>query len=144
MATPEDTTTLLDKQRIKYVQNAVGCFLYYAIAVDNTILPACNEVTLQQAHPTQTTLQKILMLFDYLNTYPNAKIRFYTSDMNLYIDSNAAYLIAPKAKSRISGFYYLSNICKETKSQPKLNGPVLVECRVLNQPRAYSTMRNRQ
>ena len=71
------------------------------------------------------------MLLDYLHTYPNAKIRFNASDMKLYIDSDAAYLIAPKAKSRISGFYYLSNICQETKPQPKLNGPVLVECRLL-------------
>ena len=132
MATPEDTTTALDNKQIKYVQKAVGCFLYYARAVDNTILPTLNEIALQQARPTQTTLQKIQMLFDYLNTYPNAKIRFYASDMKLYIDSDAAYLIAPKAKSRIAGFYYLSNISNESTPKPKLNGPVLVECKLLN------------
>ena len=98
MATPEDTAPLLDKKKIKYVQQEVGCFLYYARAVDNTILPALNKIALQQAHPTQNTLQNIQMLFDYLYTYPNAKIRFYASDMKLYIDSDAAYLIAPKAK----------------------------------------------
>ena len=72
------------------------------------------------------------MLLNYLNTYPNAKIRFYASNMKLYIDSDAAYLIAPKAKSRIAGYYYLSDICNEPQPNPTLNGPVLVECRLLN------------
>ena len=72
------------------------------------------------------------MLFDYLNTYPNAIIRFHASDMKLYIDSDAAYLVAPKARSRISGYYYMSDICNTNKPTPKLNGPILVECRLLN------------
>ena len=40
---------------------------------------------------------------DYLNTYPDAYIRFYASDMILHIDIDAAYLVAPKAKSCIAG-----------------------------------------
>ena len=109
MATPEDMTIPLDSNGIKYVQKAVGSFLYYARAIDNTILPTLNEIALYQAKPTQHTLQKIQMLFDYLNTYPDAEIRFYASDMKLYVDSDAAYLVAPKAKSRISGYSYLSS-----------------------------------
>ena len=58
------------------------------------------------------------MLLDYLNTYSKAKIRFYASDMKLFVDSDAAYLVAPKAKSRISGYYYLSNICHNDKPNP--------------------------
>ncbi len=45
------------------------------------------------------------MLLDYLNTYPNAKVRFYASNMKLHIDSDAAHLVAPQAKSRIEGFF---------------------------------------
>ena len=66
------------------------------------------------------------MILDYINTYSDTKIRFYASDMKIYIDSDAAYLVAPKAKSRILGFYYLSN-----NTTQKLNGPVLVECKLL-------------
>ena len=132
LATPEDTSPLLSADNIKYIQKCVGSFLYYARAVDNTILPALNEIALQQAHPTKNTIQKIQMLFDYLNTYPNAIIRFHASDMKLYIDSDAAYLVAPKARSRISGYYYMSDICNTNKPTPKLNGPILVECRLLN------------
>ena len=38
------------------------------------------------------------MLLDYLvmNPNPNARLRFHKSDMQLYIDSDAAYLVAPK------------------------------------------------
>ena len=131
MATPEDTADILSKPGIKFVQRSVGSFLYYARAVDNTILPALNEIALYQAKPSNKTLQKLRMLFDYLNTYPNAKIKFFALDMKLYIDSDAAYLIAPKAKSRISGYYYLSDVCKNTTPKPPLNGPVLVEYKLL-------------
>ena len=123
---PIDISALLDKEGIKYVQRTVGSFLYYTIAIDNTILPALNETALSQAKPTQNTLGKMQMLLDYLNTYLDAKIRFLASDMNLHVDSDAVYLVAPNAKSRISGFYYMSDIPK-----PKLNGPVLDECKLL-------------
>ena len=117
----------LDAQGIKYVQRTIGSFLYYARAIDNTILPALNEIALAQAKPTENTLHKIQMLLDYMNTFPDAKIRFLASDMKLNVDSDAAYLVAPKAKSRVSGYYYMS----DNSQPPKLNGPVLVECKLL-------------
>ena len=55
-----------------------------------------------QATPTKRTLEKIKMLLDYWYTHPNARIQFYASDMILYVDSDAAYLVAEKAKSRIA------------------------------------------
>ena len=50
--------------------------------------------------------------------------------MHLHVDSDAAYLIAPKAKSRVAGFYYFKN---KPTGQPFNcpNHPVLVECRCL-------------
>ena len=57
-----------------------------------------------QATPTQKTNEKIRMLLDYLYTHPNARIRFYASDMILYADSDVAYLVAEKSKSRIAGY----------------------------------------
>ena len=44
---------------------------------------------------------------DYLHTYPNDYIRFYARDMILHIDSDAAYLVAPKSRSRIAGYFHL-------------------------------------
>ena len=67
---------------------------------------------------------------DYLYTHPDAYIRFYASDMVLHVDSDAAYLVLPKVKSRIAGYYYLSAHLNITKN-PKLNGAILVLCKTL-------------
>eukprot|EP00957_Ditylum_brightwellii_P059417 4511112-Ditylum_brightwellii.AAC.2 len=48
-------------------------------------------------------------LLNYLATYPNATARFHTSDMILYIHSNAAYMVLPEAQSHTGGYFYLSN-----------------------------------
>ena len=46
--------------------------------------------------------------------YPNAFVCFYASDMVLIVDSDAAYLVIPKAKSRIARYYYLSDHTSKT------------------------------
>ena len=109
----------------------VGSFLYYARAIDNTIATALNEIALKQSKPTETTNDKIDMLLNYLATYPNARIRFYASDMILYADSDAAYLISEGAKSRIAVYFYCSNKSTTTPPTPPLNAPVHVECKFL-------------
>ena len=53
--------------------------------------------------------------------------------MVLHIDSDAAYLIRPEAKSRLAGFYYLSNASSQssTPTTPFLNGVIHIECKAL-------------
>ena len=70
------------------------------------------------------------MFLDYAATYPNAKIRYYASDMILYTSSDAAYLVLPTAKSRVAGNYFLSNktLQHPSRTPPKPNGPILNEC----------------
>ena len=66
---------------------------------------------------------------DYVHTYPDEYIRFHTSDMILSIDSDTDYLIAPKLRSRVVGYFYLSS--KPTdKEIPTLNGTIHVECKI--------------
>lgn len=108
----------------------VGALLYYARTVDNTLLPVLNDIAMSQANPTEKTKEKCKRLLDYVATYPNVVLRCHASNMQLHIDSNAAYLITPRAKSRIAGFYYFkcgANNCPLTMP----NHPVLVECRCL-------------
>jgi hypothetical protein len=81
----KDTSPLLDKKDTQRVQSVSGTFLYYARAVDPTILPALNEISNNQATPTKVTGQACDLLLDYLTTYPNATIRYYASDMILHI-----------------------------------------------------------
>ena len=47
-----DTSIILDKADTKRIQSIVGSFLYYARALDYTLLPAVNEVSTSQAKPT--------------------------------------------------------------------------------------------
>ena len=63
---------------------------------------------------------------DYMATYPESIIQFYASDMILSVDSDAAYLVLPKAKSRIAGFYYLTD-----RDSSYYNSPILVVCKTL-------------
>ncbi len=79
---PSDRNPKLDKKRTLIVQSCVGSLLYYARAVDATMLPAINEISGTQASPTVKTQNACKMLMDYAaNTYPLAIIRYHASDM---------------------------------------------------------------
>ena len=47
-----DETPFLNEKGKQYVQSVVGSFLYYARAVEATILPTVNELGLTQSKPT--------------------------------------------------------------------------------------------
>ena len=126
---PVDNTPKLNEKEKTRIQKIVGSFLYYARAIDATILPALSEIATLQAHPTESTKMKANKMLDYLATHSEAKVRFKASDMILHIDSDAAYLIAPNVKSRIAGYYYLGNM--PSKNDKSINGAILVECRYL-------------
>ena len=129
-AAKPDESPLLNPAETKHIQSTTGSFLYYGRAIDYTILPALNDIASAQAHPTQQTKQRTQQLMDYLHTYPDVYVRYYASDMVLYVDSDAAYLVAPKARSRVAGYFYLSGHPNVTK-RPKMNGAILVECKTL-------------
>ena len=44
---------LLPQKDIKHIQSIVGYFLYYARALDCTMLPGLNEISCTQAKPTK-------------------------------------------------------------------------------------------
>ena len=124
------TAPQLNTAGTKQTQGITGTFLYYGRAVDPCILPACNELGTEQASPTAKTLPATNMLMDYLHTNPIATIRYIASDMCIHIDSDASYLVLPKARSRGAGHFYLSDRppVSNLKPTPKPNGPILTEC----------------
>ena len=85
------------KEQIKHCQQVIGTLLFYARAVDPTMLPALNTLAETQAAPTKDTLLNIKQLLDYAATNPNAAIKYRASKIHLWVDSNAAYLVAPKS-----------------------------------------------
>ena len=80
--------------------------MYYARSIDACMLPDINKIS---AYPTEDTNKKCTILMAYTHSYPNAVIRYYASDMRLYIYSDAAYFVMPNAKSRGAGHFYLRN-----------------------------------
>ena len=74
MAPDPDSSEFIDQKGIKFIQIVVGIFLYYARALDPTMLRALNEISCIQARPTKDTLEKAKWFLDYAATYPNAII----------------------------------------------------------------------
>ena len=102
--------------------------MYYARALDNTMLVTLNIIAQSQSNPTQHTAKLCHHLLDYCATYPNVGLRYHKNDMVLHIHSDASYLIASYAKSRISGsFSVSSNPTKPTTH----NAPIHIECKTL-------------
>ena len=86
-----------------------GIFSYYEREIDSTKFPALNTIANSQVQPTRNTKEEAQQWMDYLQTYPNTYVRFNTSDMILHVESNAAYLVVTKARSRVAGYFHLSD-----------------------------------
>ena len=54
----ESTLDILNKAGIKRIQSITGIFLYYAREVEPCMLPVINEISSQQAQPTEETNTK--------------------------------------------------------------------------------------
>jgi hypothetical protein len=80
---PQDDSPPLDKDGIKLIQQVVGSFLYYCRATDPTIPVALNELASLQTAATENTMKRCKHFLDYMATHPDAKIRYYASDMVL-------------------------------------------------------------
>eukprot|EP00957_Ditylum_brightwellii_P016534 1242974-Ditylum_brightwellii.AAC.1 len=65
---------------------------------------------------------------DFFHTYPNANLHFLAGDMQLRVDSDAAYLVMPAAKSRIDGYFFLlADPNHLNYNNDPHNAPILVE-----------------
>jgi hypothetical protein len=127
---PLDDSPLLNEAGKKRVQQIVGSFLYYARAVDPTILMALSEISSQQAAPTENTMKRVNQFLDYMWTDLDAVIQYRASDMILNVHSDASYLSTPKACSRAGGFFFLGSL-PHNGDPIKLNGAIHVSCNIL-------------
>ena len=105
----EDTSDALPDDKIKRIQEIIGTLLYYARAVDPTMLTALSTLASAQAHGTTETLRATNQLLDYCSAHPDAGIVYHKSAMRLRIHSDASYLCEPQARSQAGGHFYLSN-----------------------------------
>ena len=68
---------------------------------------------------------------DFVATYPNEKIRYCKKDIILFVESDAAYLVLPNAKSRYAGHFYRSNKANPKLPRPPRIGPIHTECKTI-------------
>ena len=127
---PPDDTPPLDAKGIKRVQKIVGSILYYARAVDMTVLMALSSIAVEQTKATEQTMGRCLKLLDYLATNSNATIRFHASDMVMNIHSDASYLSETKSRSRACGHFFMGWMPKN--GEPiRLNGAFYTNTTIL-------------
>ncbi len=117
----------LNKEETKYIQGVAGTLLYYARAVDPTILPTLSAIGTKQATPTQTTMETIIQLLDYCATQEEAIITYSASKMILCIHSDVGYCNEKNARSRAGGHFFLSN----NDQLPPNNGSIMTNATII-------------
>jgi hypothetical protein len=118
----KDETPPLTAQQCLTIQKVTGSVLYYARAVDPTVLMPLNDIATEQTKATEKTQAATNQLLDYLATHSDATIRYHASDMILHIHSNVSYLSVSNAQSRLGGLFFLGN---KSPEQDMLNGSIL-------------------
>jgi hypothetical protein len=116
-----DSSPSLGKEETKYIQAVMGTLLYYARAVDSTILTALSAIAIEQAKPTEQTRAKVKQLLDYCATQEEAVLTYHASNMILAVHSDAGYCNETKSRSRAGGHFFLSN----DVNNPPNNGAIL-------------------
>jgi hypothetical protein len=83
--------------------------LFYARAIDNTMLLALNDIGSEQTKSTEATMTACTRLLNYAATHPDATIQYKRSPMILHTHTDASYLTAPMARSRAGGYHFLGD-----------------------------------
>ena len=129
---PDDTNSLnaADKTRILEV---LGTLLFFARAIDSTLLTAIGELATEQSEGTKTTMENLSQLLNYCASHPDATVRFTASDMVVAVESDTSYLSVVKARSRAAGYFYLTNTPANSSDALKPNGAVHVLCHIMRE-----------
>ena len=127
-----DGTAFLDKDNKTFVQQVTGTLLYYARAVDSTMMVALSALASEQASPTRKTMEKVMTFLDYAASQEEAVITYHESDMVLACHSDASYLSEPGARIRSGGHFFLSS----NAAMPANNGAV-ISCTVISCPHRH-------
>jgi hypothetical protein len=130
-ATAPDTTQTIAPDRVKRLQQIVGTFLYYARAIDSTMLVALGTLASAQTKATLNTEKAITHFLDYAATNPNATVTYHPSDMVLNLHSDASYNSEPEARSRAGGIFFLSSAPTDKNPTPPLNGAIHITSKIM-------------
>jgi hypothetical protein len=127
-ATKDETPPLTAKQCLT-IKKVTGSVLYYARALDPTVLMPLNDIATEQTKATEKTQAATNQLLDYLATHPDATIRYHASDVVLNIHIDSSYLSFSNARSRLGGLFFCGD---KYPQQDTLNGFILSVASVIN------------
>ena len=127
----------LTPQQTRWVQELVGVFLYYARAIDNTMLASIGSIASSHSTSTWADIKyRALHFLNYAASHPNAAIRYTASQMQLWADSDASYLCESKARSRAGGYHFLSSKpsypIRDSEFPPPHNAPIQVISKIID------------
>jgi hypothetical protein len=126
-ADTEDSTLATEAQK-KRVQQIIGVLLYYARAVDPTLLVRINKIASKISSATTNTMDAAERVLRYAISNPDASCTYHKSEMTLIVYSDASYLTEIESRSRCGGFFFLGNKGEDWK----LNGPVMCNSRIID------------
>jgi hypothetical protein len=116
----EEPSVPLTAAEILELQEIVGVFLFYARAVDPTMLTAINKIASRQAKPTSLIKKEVERFLQYANKWPDATMRVRASNMKLVCHSDGSYLSESEARSRAGGILFLGD-CQDNEAP---NAPI--------------------
>ena len=73
------------------------------------MMHALNDLASHITTGTMKTEIAIEFFLNYCATYLSDTIMYRASDMIIWCDADAAYVVAPKARSRAGGYIYMGN-----------------------------------
>ena len=114
---PDDSASLPASAK-RHVQCVVGTLLYYALALDLTLLVALADIAAVQSSPTEETMSRVTHILDYVATHPDASVTYRASGMVLASESDASYLSAPNGRSRVGAIHYFTEAPRIENGKP--------------------------
>jgi hypothetical protein len=119
--TKEETPPLTAKKCLT-IQKVTGSVLYYARAVEPTVIMPLNDISTGKTKETEKTQAATNQLLDYLATLPETTISYHASDMILHIHSDASYISVSNTRSRLGGLFFCGD---KSPLQDTPNGSIL-------------------
>ena len=117
-----DKSEKLSPTLVTELQAIIGTLLYYARAVDPTLLPIANELASQQANATRRILNAANRALSYCAAHSDNQITYHACDMVLHAFADASYLCRSHARSVAGAIFFLGNHNDPTR----INGAIHV------------------
>jgi hypothetical protein len=117
---PQDGFPRLNATKAMHLQPVIDTLIYYAQAVDFTMIVPLGSLAESQTKATRVTLEQRHQFLHYTSTYPDAKVQLLASPLILTIHSDAYILFKSQARSSAGDIFYLSRRYDPNTTNPSI------------------------